>query len=58
LDGSLGAQIAVAVVTASTPTGSPYPAASGYTTAFALSAAALAVAALVVLIGTRRKQTG
>ncbi|MFD9542598.1 MFS transporter [Streptomyces sp. NPDC060022] len=49
--GSLGAQIAASLVAARTVPGTRLPAESGYTTAFVMSAIALAVAALAALAG-------
>ncbi|AZM46625.1 MFS transporter [Streptomyces sp. WAC 06738] len=57
IGGSLGAQIAASVVAAETVPGTGIPAESGYTTAFVMSAAALAVAALAALAGPGRRVT-
>ncbi|MFE7507017.1 MFS transporter [Promicromonospora sp. NPDC057488] len=54
IGGSLGAQVATAVVGATTLAGTGLPTATGYTTAFAVSAVALVVAALVALAGAPR----
>ncbi|MEV0892541.1 MFS transporter [Promicromonospora sp. NPDC050262] len=53
IGGSLGAQVATAVVGATTLAGTGLPTAAGYTTAFAVSAVALVAAALVALAGGR-----
>lgn len=54
IGGSLGAQVATAVVGATTLAGTGLPTAAGYTTAFAVSAVALVAAALVALAGAPR----
>ncbi|MFB4283916.1 MFS transporter [Nonomuraea sp. MTCD27] len=48
LGGSLGAQAAPAIVTSTLATGTSFPAESGYTTAFIVSAVVMAAAALVL----------
>jgi EmrB/QacA subfamily drug resistance transporter len=55
--GALGSQIAIAIVTAQTVAGTPLPAESGYTAAFALSAvgALLALAAVAAIPGGRAR---
>lgn len=53
--GSIGAQISAAIVTATLMTGTATPAESGYTTAFTVSAIALAVAGLVALAAPGRR---
>jgi hypothetical protein len=53
IGGSLGAQVATAVVGATTLAGTGLPTAAGYTTAFGVSAVALVVGALVALAGGR-----
>ena len=55
IGGSLGAQVAVAIVAASATGGSPLPTAGGYSTAFTVSALALALAALVTPAVTPRR---
>jgi MFS family permease len=57
IGGALGAQVATAVVVGSV-IGDGLPTASGYTIAFWVSAAALAVAAVVVATGTPRAARG
>ncbi|MEV0850696.1 MFS transporter [Streptomyces sp. NPDC049954] len=49
--GSLGAQIAASVVASKTVPGTSFPAESGFTTAFVMSAIALGLAALAALAG-------
>ncbi|MFD0031118.1 MFS transporter [Streptomyces sp. NPDC055059] len=51
IGGSLGAQIGASIVASKTVRGTPFPAESGYTTAFVMSAVALGVATLAALAG-------
>jgi MFS family permease len=51
IGGSLGAQIGASIVASKTVPGTPFPAESGYTTAFVMSAVALGVATLAALAG-------
>lgn len=51
IGGAFGAQIASAIVTSTTRAGTGIPEPGGYTVAFAISAVALALAALAALIG-------
>lgn len=51
IGGSLGAQIAATIVVSAHAAGTSVPAESGYTTAFALSAIAMGLAALAALAG-------
>ncbi|MFJ6567697.1 MFS transporter [Streptomyces sp. NPDC091292] len=54
IGGSLGAQIAASLVASKTISGTRFPAESGYTTAFVMSAIALGVATLAALAGPGR----
>ncbi|MET8829860.1 MFS transporter [Streptomyces sp. NPDC004610] len=54
IGGSLGAQIAASLVASRTVPGTQFPAESGYTTAFVMSAVALGVATLAALAGPGR----
>ncbi|NIH79791.1 MFS transporter [Amycolatopsis viridis] len=54
IGGTFGAQIASTIVTAGIVPGTRFPAESGYTTAFTLSAIAMGVAALVAVAGPGR----
>lgn len=58
IGGSLGAQIAASLVASHAVPGSRLPAESGYTTAFVMSAIALAVAAVAALSGPGRLWRG
>ncbi|GAA4167906.1 MFS transporter [Gryllotalpicola koreensis] len=55
IGGAIGAQVAAAIVTARLLDGTPYPDPAGYPIAFAVSAAALVLAALAALLGAPRK---
>src|SRR5699024_11474079 len=57
IGGAFGAQIASAIVTSNTLTGTTTPAPGGYTLAFTISAIALATAAIAALIGRTRRLT-
>lgn len=58
IGGTFGAQIAATIVTSEQIAGTSIPAESGYTTAFAMSAIAMGLAALAALAGPSRSTKG